>query len=114
RPQQGRRAVLPAHALRAARQRPHPTPDELQHVHALVIGGAVIDIPTLIRDQHARRRDLQALERYVLEDQWAGGDGWTGPKPIDLDTRLEANVLTLIEAKFVARNVLAEVITRHR
>lgn len=74
----------------------------------------MIDIRTLIRDQHARRRDLQALERYVLEDQWAGGDGWTGPKPIDLDTRLESSVLTLIEAKFVARNVLAEVITRHR
>lgn len=71
-------------------------------------------ITQLINDQVTRRADLQALERYILQDQWAGGDGWTGPNPIDLDTGTSSSVLTLIEREFVSRNVLNEVITRHR
>lgn len=69
---------------------------------------------TLIRDQLARREHLRALERYILEDQWAAGNGWTGPNPTDLDTGSPREFLTLIEREFVSRNVLNEVITRHR
>lgn len=68
----------------------------------------------LMRDQSNRRKSLQELERFILEDQWASGAGWTGPKPVDLDEKAESSVLTLIERQFVSRNVLSEVITRHR
>lgn len=71
-------------------------------------------ITQLIDDQVTRRADLQALERYILTDQWAAGDGWTGPNPIDLSTGTTSSVLTLIEREFVSRNILNEVITRHR
>lgn len=70
--------------------------------------------PARIRDQLARREHLRALERYILEDQWAAGDGWTGPNPTDLDTGSPRDFLNLIEREFVSRNVLNEVITRHR
>lgn len=73
-----------------------------------------IDLTTLVSDQSRRRGDLQALERYIFSDQWASGDGWTGPNPVNLDTKTESSVLTLIERKFVSRNILEEVITRHR
>lgn len=68
----------------------------------------------LLQDQSNRRKALQELERFIFEDQWASGEGWTGPKPVDLDEKAESSVLTLIERQFVSRNVLAEVITRHR
>ena len=69
---------------------------------------------TIIRDQLARREHLRALERYILQDQWSQGDGWTGPNPTDLETGTARDFLTLIEREFVSRNILNEVITRHR
>lgn len=72
------------------------------------------DLTTLANDQRRRRAALQDLERYIFTDQWAAGVGWTGPNPVNLDDKVESTVLTLIERKFVSRNILEEVISRHR
>lgn len=73
-----------------------------------------LDLPTLIHEQTTRRKELQELERFILQDQWAAGRGWTGPNPVDLDQKQETAFLDLVERQFVSRNILSEVITRHR
>ncbi|MBA3890778.1 MAG: hypothetical protein H0X64_09610 [Gemmatimonadaceae bacterium] len=73
-----------------------------------------MSINDLIRQQLARREHLRALEEFILTDQWQGGDGWTGPHPVDLPSGTKRDITTLIERQFVSRNILAEVVTRHR
>lgn len=75
---------------------------------------ATTTITDLIRDQQSRRRGILDRERFVLEDQWDGGKGWTGPLPIDADAQVEAKATDLIKRQFTQRNVLAEVVGRHR
>lgn len=63
----------------------------------------------------SRRTLAQTIRDFIAGDHWQNGNGWIGPRPIDPNTNLlDDSLWAMIEARFVSRNVLAEIADRHR
>lgn len=56
-----------------------------------------------------------AVRSYLAGDHWQDGAGWVGPKPDDVQGSgvPDMHALNLIEERFVSRNMIEDVVTRH-
>lgn len=59
--------------------------------------------------------DARANRRFFDGDHWQNGEGWVGPRPLESAASAVAvrDVMKLIEANFVSKNVVREVVERH-
>lgn len=55
-----------------------------------------------ILEQQTRRQHLLSLQRFIFEDAYNGGEGWTGPNPVDPLTRTEIMNDELVRKQFVS------------
>ena len=60
-----------------------------------------------------KNADAEISQAYFNGDAWQSGDAWIGPRPADDDTDGET-VLEQIENGLVSKNVIAEVVGRHK
>src|SRR5262245_60299331 len=56
--------------------------------------------------------DAAVNKKFYEGDHWQNREGWIGPKPAETDDQAES-VWAEIEAGFVSKNAVAEVIDRH-
>lgn len=56
--------------------------------------------------------DVEVNKAFFQGDHWQDSEGWIGPKPAETDDQAET-VWAEIEAGFVSKNAIAEVIDRH-
>lgn len=57
--------------------------------------------------------DMEISKKYFDGDHWQDGDGWVGPAPSANETD-RSTVMSKIETAFVSKNVVKEVVERHR
>lgn len=77
-------------------------------VPATVIAIGKVDIFT-------GRRDEAQIRQFLSGDHWQGGRGWVGPKPSKTPgaATLDSDMMRLIQERFVSRNMIEDVTTRH-
>lgn len=56
---------------------------------------------------------IEQARAYFKGDHWEDGKGWIGPRPPQDDENY-TSILEQIEAAFVSKNVVAEIVRRHR
>lgn len=90
------------------------TPD--QAIALIRSGRATLDASPSIGaakfDSVTGRQDEKQIRAFLNGDHWQGGDGWVGPKP-KVSGQSDELALGLIRERFVSRNMVEDVTTRH-